>query len=136
MQCRMYSEWKSLTEAVQNEPNPNSVLTTFPPTVGRDVVHAVLKPLSETTNSTRAPSPNPLSTAEQVHWTMQVIGYGLTLPLNEQQLIASCIDVYDIWLNALTTKKGSIPEEEALAMDKLLGSGKSRVASVVLIASV
>ena len=109
MQCRMYSEWKSLTEAVQNEPNPNSVLTTFPPTVGRDVVHAVLKPLSETTNSTRVPSPNPLSTAEQVHWTMQVIGYGLTLPLNEQQLIASCIDVYDIWLNALTTKKGSIP---------------------------
>ncbi len=105
----MYSEWESFTEAVQNYPDADNVLTTFSPGVGRDVVHAVLKPLSEVTTATKTSPPNPLTTAEQVHWTMEVIGYGLTLPLNEQQLIASCIDVYDIWLNAFTSKKGSIP---------------------------
>ncbi len=107
--CRMYSEWESLADTVQNQPDPDNVLTTFSSGVGKDVVHSILKPLSELTTATKTSLPSPLTTAEQVHWTMQVIGYGLTLPLNEQQLIANCIDIYDIWLNALINKKGSIP---------------------------
>ena len=103
----MYSEWESLTELIQDEAEPNNVLTTFPSTVGKDVVQTILKPLAEATgvNLNRTADFVPLTTPEQVHWTMQVIGYGLTLPLNEQQLIASCIDIYDIWLTALYTKK-------------------------------
>lgn len=106
----MYSEWESLTEGIQTGQDPNNVLATFPSAVGKDVVTAVLKPLSDSGNTSHATSPSPFSTAQQVKWTMQVIGYGLTLPLNEQSLIASCIDIYDTWLSALiTTKKGSIP---------------------------
>ena len=102
----MYSGWESLTELIQDEADPNNVLTTFPSTVGKDVVQTIVKPLAEAiyVKSYQTVDSIPLTTPEQVHWTMQVIGYGLTLPVTEQHIIANCIDIYDIWLTALDTK--------------------------------
>ena len=106
----MYADWESLADDVQNETSPNNVLNSFPSTVGKDVVQSIMKPLVDnSTSQSRAAVNGPLSTSEQVHWTMQVIGHGFTLPLTEHNLIASCIDVYDVWLSSLHTPKSSVP---------------------------
>ena len=104
----MYAEWMSLSEEIRKESSPANVLKTFPPNVGREVVQSVLKPLAEQV-SLSANTSSTLTTPEQVQWTMEVIGYGLTLPLSEQMLIASCIDVYDGWLSAMSNPKKLVP---------------------------
>lgn len=106
----MYSDWESLVEDIQTEAPASNVLKSFPSTVGKDVVQSILKPLWDVTasQSTTAATLS-LSTHEQVHWTMQVISHGFTLPLSENALIASCIDVYDVWLTALHTPKSGVP---------------------------
>ena len=111
----MYSEWMSLTEATQ-EPPPENVLQTFPVGVGKEVVQSILKPFAELNHMSsvrfEVGSPlghSPLNTPEQVQWTMQVIGYGLTLPLSEQTLIQQCIEVYEDWLSAVYAPRKSVP---------------------------
>ena len=103
----MYSEWVSLTDCAPTAENLN-VLQTFPVSVGREVVQSVLRPLAELGNS-RLEVNSSLTTAEQIQWTMQVVGYGLTLPLSHQALIEKCIDVYDDWLSALYSPRKSVP---------------------------
>ncbi|XP_030274708.1 LOW QUALITY PROTEIN: ral GTPase-activating protein subunit beta [Sparus aurata] len=83
-----------------------SVLSCFPPSVGKDVVVAVVKPL-------RAALGNPdtcsrLYTDRQVKWTMEVLCYGLTLPL-DGDTVKLCVDVYTDWLMALVSPRDSIP---------------------------
>ncbi|XP_034722299.1 ral GTPase-activating protein subunit beta-like [Etheostoma cragini] len=83
-----------------------SVLSCFPPSVGRDVAVAVVKPL-------RAGLRNPdtrrlLRTDSQVKWTMEVLCYGLTLPLDEDT-VQLCVDVYTDWLTALVAPRDSFP---------------------------
>ena len=104
----MYSEWVSLTESIQTGKVPDNVLQTFPTQVGKDVVLSVLKPLAELV-SKKSDVVSPLITPGQVQWTMQVVGYGFTLSLMEQNLILSCIEVYDSWLSALYSPKRSVP---------------------------
>ncbi|XP_039654300.1 ral GTPase-activating protein subunit beta isoform X2 [Perca fluviatilis] len=83
-----------------------SVLSCFPPSVGRDVAVAVVKPL-------RAGLRNPdtrslLHTDSQVKWTMEVLCYGLTLPL-DGDTVQLCVDVYTDWLMALVSPRDSFP---------------------------
>ena len=111
----MYSECASLTDSIQERALPNIVLLSYPPTVGRDVVRSVLRPLVEPFQSRGEPpeghaeSSSRLLMREQVEWTMEVVGYGLSLPLACHDLITSCIDVYEDWLTALSTPRPSVP---------------------------
>nr|XP_046241115.1 ral GTPase-activating protein subunit beta isoform X2 [Scatophagus argus] len=98
-----------------------SMLSCFPPSVGRDVAVAVVKPL-------RAGLGNPdtrslLRTDGQVKWTMEVLCYGLTLPL-DGDTVKLCVDVYTDWLMALVSPKESIPppisREPNLYVQKIL----------------
>ncbi len=104
----MYSEWVSLTEPIQAGSTDGSVLQTYPNNVGREVVQSVLRPLWEQVEE--QPEENSsLTTPEQVEWTMQVVGYGFTLSLQEKTLIGQCISVYENWLAALFVDRRSIP---------------------------
>lgn len=111
----MYSECASLTDGIQEREFPKIVLHSYPPSVGRDVVRSILCPLVELLKSRGEPSegdivpPSPLQTREEVEWTMEVVGYGLSLPLAYSDLITSCIDVYEDWLTALSTPRQSVP---------------------------
>ena len=115
----MYSEWVSLTDSIRSEESPETVLKKFPPNVGREVVQSILKPLTDLGTITTVKNTDPnappnrpvsnLSTREEVLWTMQVIGFGLTLPLSERALIAACLEVYDSWLSALYQPKKTLP---------------------------
>lgn len=104
----MYSEWLSLTETVKQCRLSDNVLRSFPPEVGRDVVASVVKPLKELALG-KSYSANPLATPDQVKWTMQVVGYGLTLPLSDMELLKGCMEVYKDWLSTLTFQKKSVP---------------------------
>lgn len=118
----MYSEWVSLTENIRSEESPETVLKRFPQHVGRDVVQVILKPLTDlgtsqsvknTSADPNTPPPRPasnLTSKDEVLWTMQVIGFGLTLPLAERNLIASCLEVYDSWLSALYHPRKTLPQ--------------------------
>ena len=104
----MYAEWPSFTESFQALNSKENVLHSFPVDVGREVVGSVVKSLQEMSRG-KGDTKNLLSTSEQVHWTMQVIAHGLTLPLSDHPLLNGCIEVYSNWLLALHSTKRSIP---------------------------
>uniref|UniRef100_A0AAQ4NUL8 Rap-GAP domain-containing protein n=1 Tax=Gasterosteus aculeatus aculeatus TaxID=481459 RepID=A0AAQ4NUL8_GASAC len=101
-----YLSWTGLVQSYFDGRGQVSVLSCLPPSVGRDVAVAVVKPL-------RAGLGNPdtrslLRTDRQVKWTMEVLCYGLTLPL-DGDTVKLCVDVYTDWLMALVSPKESIP---------------------------
>ena len=102
----MYSEWLSLTETVKQPRLADNVLRTFPQERAQEVVASVIKPLKEMSLGRNY---NMLATPEQVNWTMQVIGYGLTLPLSHMELLGNCSDVYREWLTTLGLRKRTVP---------------------------
>ncbi|CAL9702539.1 unnamed protein product [Knipowitschia caucasica] len=102
----MYSEWRSLQLVVQSDQSNLSVLHTYPPTVGTDVANAVVKPLG--TAVSPVATDNILKTDKEVKWTMEVLCYGLTLPL-EGETVKLCVDVYTDWMMALVSPRDSMP---------------------------
>ncbi|KAM9121056.1 ral GTPase-activating protein subunit beta isoform 4-T4 [Pangshura tecta] len=105
----MYSEWRSLHLVVQNDQGHTSVLHSYPDNVGREVANAVVRPLGQALNTpSAAGSESLLKTDKEVKWTMEVVCYGLTLPL-DGDTVKYCVDVYTDWIMALVLPKDSIP---------------------------
>ncbi|XP_061428137.1 ral GTPase-activating protein subunit beta isoform X2 [Lethenteron reissneri] len=90
----MYSEWRSLQHLIERDQGHLSVLHSFPESVGRDVVVAVVRPLSQPT------ADSILHTDKEVKWTMEVLCFGLSLAL-DGDAVRLCVDVYTEWLRAL-----------------------------------
>ncbi|XP_067095907.1 ral GTPase-activating protein subunit beta-like isoform X5 [Osmerus mordax] len=103
----MYSEWRSLHLVVQSDQGHLSVLHTYPGGVGLEVANAVVKPLG--TAVSPVATENILKTDKEVKWTMEVLCYGLTLPL-EGDTVKLCVDVYTDWMMALVSPRDSIPQ--------------------------
>uniref|UniRef100_A0A8C8MKY2 Ral GTPase-activating protein subunit beta n=1 Tax=Oncorhynchus tshawytscha TaxID=74940 RepID=A0A8C8MKY2_ONCTS len=103
----MYSEWRSLHLVVQSDLGHLSVLHSYPPVVGRDVANAVVRPLGVTLGTPSTDSL--LKTDKEVKWTMEVLCYGLTLPL-DGDTVKLCVDVYTDWIMALVAPRDSIPQ--------------------------
>ncbi|CAH2049064.1 unnamed protein product, partial [Iphiclides podalirius] len=83
----MYSEWSSLPL----EGGGQGVLGAVG---GRDVVLAVVKQLA-------SHQPSPLTTDSEVEWVLEVVRYGLSLPLTEHEALRACVHVCYAWLGAL-----------------------------------
>ncbi|XP_054639550.1 ral GTPase-activating protein subunit beta [Dunckerocampus dactyliophorus] len=83
-----------------------SVLTCFPPTVARDVAVAVVTPLGISLGNPNSRSL--LRTEAQVKWTMEVLCYALSLPL-DCDTVKLCVDIYTNWLLVLVSPRDSIP---------------------------
>ena len=106
----MYSECASLMESIQERVLPKIVLNSYPPSVGREVVRNVLPPLAREPATGEGEESSPLQTREEVEWTMEVLGYGLQLPLSDHGLVSSCIAVYEDWLSAFSSSPSpSVP---------------------------
>ncbi|KAG8446286.1 hypothetical protein GDO86_013933 [Hymenochirus boettgeri] len=106
----MYSEWRTLHLVIRNDQGHTSVLHSYPENVGREVANAVVRPLGLAVNSPSTPgNESILKTDKEVKWTMEVICYGLTLPL-EGDTVKYCVDVYTDWMMALICQKDSIPQ--------------------------
>ncbi|XP_074641925.1 ral GTPase-activating protein subunit beta-like [Tubulanus polymorphus] len=98
----MYSEWKSLQTAIQTDNSNNSVLHSFPSAVGREVACSVVKHLAQSLSlGVSSSEPSQLTSDKEVQWTMEVMCYGLNLPLTEHDTIRDCVNVYCEWLYAL-----------------------------------
>ncbi|XP_013929778.1 PREDICTED: ral GTPase-activating protein subunit beta isoform X2 [Thamnophis sirtalis] len=105
----MYSEWRSLHLVIQNDKGHTSVLHSYPENVGREVANAVVRPLGQILNlSSMAGNESLLKTDKEVKWTMEVVCYGLTLPL-DGETVKYCVDVYTDWIMALVIPKDTIP---------------------------
>jgi hypothetical protein len=103
----MYSEWSSLVDEIRGELALDNVLNVYPPQAGKDVVNIIVKSLTDTPKAKDLPVS--LTTHEQVKWTMDVIGHGLSLPLSEHKLMILCIEVYEDWLSAIREPLKSVP---------------------------
>uniref|UniRef100_A0A3Q3FK96 Ral GTPase-activating protein subunit beta n=1 Tax=Labrus bergylta TaxID=56723 RepID=A0A3Q3FK96_9LABR len=103
----MYSEWRSLQLVVQSDQGHLSVLHTYPTSVGTEVANAVVRPLG--TAVSPVATENILKTDKEVKWTMEVLCYGLTLPL-EGDTVKLCVDVYTDWMMALVSPRDSMPQ--------------------------
>ncbi|KAK2520565.1 Ralgapb [Columba guinea] len=104
----MYSEWRSLHLVIQNDQGNTSVLHSYPENVGREVANAVVRPLGQALIASSVGSESLLKTDKEVKWTMEVVCYGLTLPL-DGDTVKYCVDVYTDWIMALVLPKDSIP---------------------------
>lgn len=112
----MYSEWVSLRNTLQRDRNNRSVLKSFPPNVGSEVVHTVVKTLTQPGNQDYTT----LNTEKQFDWVMEVFCYGLTLQMTESdgEIVKGCVNIYLDWLSMLTNPKKGIPEPLLKAPDK------------------
>lgn len=98
----MYSEWASLTSLIQNgNEESQSVLGKFPMAAGKEVAMAVVKQLAANLGFAQTAEPSPLTTDREVQWCMEVICFGMSLPLSEHDTIRDCVHVYCEWLSAL-----------------------------------
>ncbi|KAL7742458.1 hypothetical protein ACLKA6_019087 [Drosophila palustris] len=100
----MYSEWASLSAQISaNSCGAQcfSVLNKFPASAGREVVISVVKQLGTNLGITQNAEPSHLVKDEEVKWCMDVICFGLSLPLQEHETIKDCVNVYCEWLTAL-----------------------------------
>lgn len=100
----MYNEWTSLTSVISTnsaEAQKQSVLNKFSGLAGREVAIAVVKQLAGNLGITQPAEPSSLENDQEVHWCMNVICFGLSLPLSEHETIKDCVNVYCEWLTAL-----------------------------------
>ncbi|XP_056022408.1 ral GTPase-activating protein subunit beta-like isoform X3 [Ostrea edulis] len=97
----MYSEWSSLQDEIQCDKTNQSVLHKFPAAVGTTVATSVVKHIA-TSLSIAANNLEPcrLDSDKEVKWAMEVLCYGLSLPLAELDTIKECVNVYCNWLLA------------------------------------
>ncbi|XP_055376413.1 ral GTPase-activating protein subunit beta isoform X13 [Condylostylus longicornis] len=100
----MYSEWVSLSSTLQSNASgaqSQSVLNKFPASAGKEVAVNVVRQLASNLGITQNAEPSHLVKDEEVLWCMDVICYGLSLPLQEHETIKDCVNVYCEWMTAL-----------------------------------
>ncbi|KAE8751950.1 hypothetical protein FOCC_FOCC001427 [Frankliniella occidentalis] len=108
----MYREWASLSSRLLNgSEEGHSVLEKFPGNAGKDVSLAIIRQLASNVGISQPPQPSNLITDREVQWCMEVICFGLSLPLSEHDTIRDCVNVYCEWLSALLpSPKVSVPK--------------------------
>ena len=108
----MYSEWASLSTLIQHgSEDSQSVLEKFASGVGREVTLSIVRQLAANLGISQAAEASPLATDKEVQWCMEVICFGLSLPLTEHDTVRDCVNVYCEWLSALyTSPKISVPK--------------------------
>ncbi|KAM7352661.1 ral GTPase-activating protein subunit beta isoform 4-T4 [Cochliomyia hominivorax] len=110
----MYGEWVSLSSQISANScgaQSYSVLNKFPASAGREVAVSVVKQLATNLGITQNAEPSHLVKDEEVNWCMDVICFGLSLPLQEHETIKDCVNVYCEWMTALHPQpKISVPK--------------------------
>lgn len=110
----MYTEWSSLTPQITSNVNGSqqqSTLNKFNALISRDVTSALVKQLSGNLGIAQKAEPSPFQTDQEVAWCMDVICFGLSLPLTDHETIKDCVNVYCEWLTSLLpAPKISVPK--------------------------
>eukprot|EP00111_Clytia_hemisphaerica_P021396 TCONS_00062972-protein len=104
----MYNGWISDREAIESECGIESVLNNFSSGVGRDVTVSIIKSLVHQ----KSASKELFNSEKDLEWTMDVICFGLTMPLTDMELetIKNCVYLYLDWSSVFSSKpKPGIP---------------------------
>ena len=102
----MYSGWISERRSVEDECGCASVLNSYPPNVGKDVTSSIIRSLVLLPNEKKGF----FKSTKDLEWTMDVICYGLTMPLTEVEMIKNCVFLYLEWTTVMLVKpKSGIP---------------------------
>jgi len=104
----MYNGWISDRPSIERECGEESVLNRFPPGVGRDVAVGIIKSLVHQ----KSASKEFFSSEKDLEWTMDVICFGLSMPLRDMELetIKNCVYLYLDWSSIFSSKpKPGIP---------------------------
>ncbi|OQR75130.1 ral GTPase-activating protein subunit beta-like [Tropilaelaps mercedesae] len=105
----MYGGWSELRVCEEARERSASVLQKFPTASSGAVVHAVVQSLAQSLGlSSGQPEPSTLITDVEVNWCMEVMCYGLRLPLKEHEAIKNCVHVYCDWLVSLIPEQAKI----------------------------
>ncbi|XP_022689322.1 ral GTPase-activating protein subunit beta-like isoform X2 [Varroa jacobsoni] len=105
----MYGAWNELRVCEEARERSASVLQKFPTASSGAVVHAVVQSLAQSLGlSSGQPEPSSLITDVEVNWCMEVMCYGLRLPLKEHEAIKNCVHVYCEWLVSLIPEQAKI----------------------------
>ncbi|KAL7044929.1 hypothetical protein ACKWTF_002104 [Chironomus riparius] len=109
----MYTEWTSLTNQITSNVNGSqsqSTLNKFSPLISRDVTFALVKQLAGTLGISGPAEPSKLSSDQDVSFCMDVICFGLSLPLTDHEIIKDCVNLYCEWLSVTTSPKIAVPK--------------------------
>jgi len=122
---KLYLQWAVIDVVRLFEENRWSVLHKLPDINGQNIVNAVVKPLainnlnkSSSVSNISTTSDNSsnndilnnsnncsyLKTDRDVQWVMEVICYGLCLPINtteQHEAVRDCVNIYCEWMHAL-----------------------------------
>ena len=111
---KMYGDWSSYTVQLSSLGDTNqSVLVKLPPEDALKVVNCVAKNVASSLGlaSPQDAKPSSLNRGEEINWFMQVVCYGLSLPLTEHDTVKDCVNVYCEWLSALLPEpKTCVPQ--------------------------
>ena len=108
----MYSGWISEREDIEDDCGVSSVLNSFPAPVGKEVTISVIRNLVQLASDKR----EFFKTEKDLEWTMEVICFGLTMPLPEvmplpeAEMIKNCVYLYLDWTSVMSViPKPGIP---------------------------
>lgn len=96
----MYSDWASLASAIEENiinAQSKSVLTKLPAAASKDVATTVIRQIATSLSIAQSgaePKMVALSCDAEVLWCMDVICYGLSLPVSEHETIKDCVNIY------------------------------------------
>ena len=96
----MYSGWISDRTSIENNCGEESVLNNFSPNVGKDVTSSIIRNLM----LQRSEKKEFFKSEKDLEWTMDVICYGLTMPLTEVEMVKNCVFLYLDWTSVMSTK--------------------------------
>lgn len=93
---KMYAEWTSLSPIIAANSNgsPNSVLTKFGGSAGRDVSTAVVKQLASNSGITQTPEPSILLCDDEVRFQLNLNHFVIVWPDNGPADIGHIISIY------------------------------------------
>ncbi|CAG7818479.1 unnamed protein product [Allacma fusca] len=60
-----------------------------------------LRNIVTTLGISQPPLPSPFTTDKEIEWNLQVICFGLSLPLSDHEIIKDCVSIYCEWLSCL-----------------------------------
>ncbi|XP_057315296.1 ral GTPase-activating protein subunit beta-like [Hydractinia symbiolongicarpus] len=104
----MYNGWISNRTSVEDDCGSWSVLNSYPQNVGKDVTSSVIRSLVHHPSEKK----DFFRTAKDLDWTMDVICFGLTMPLAEVEMIKNCVFLYLDWTSVMSAKpKSGIPTQ-------------------------
>ena len=102
----MYGGWISARADIEDNCGVPSVLNNFPSLVGQNVTSAIIRSLVQSEKS------DFFKSSKDLDWTMDVICYGLSMPMAEVEMVKNCVFIYLGWSSVMSVNpKNGIPPQ-------------------------